>query len=215
MKYIAKAPEPDFFTDWKNNDKMYQRDRPNWNRLTSDEKNEIRKALIEEQGFICCYCGTRVAVDDSHVEHFRPKNKYPELQLEYNNLLCPCQLELKKVQSRHCGNAKGGWFNENLTVSPLDAECESRFEYLDEGSIQPSDGNDEGAKATIKHLAFNIEKLRELRQSAIAAALEDIDILEEKAIQEQIEFYSQRNPVDQKYTPFCSAIKSVLSSLLI
>ncbi|MDM8550331.1 retron system putative HNH endonuclease [Desulfobacterales bacterium HSG2] len=214
MKHIVKEAEPAFFKHWKKNDKMYQRGKPNWNRLPSDRKKELRKTLIGEQGGLCCYCGIQVSMDDSHAEHFRPKNKYPELQLEYDNLLCSCQSELQKTEPRHCGNAKGSWFDENLTVSPLDAACESRFGYLEDGAIWPSDESDEGAEATITYLALDIPKLRELRKAAIAAVLEDFDISEEEAIREQIDLYSQRNPADQKYPSFCSAIVNVLLSLL-
>ncbi|MEN8219842.1 MAG: hypothetical protein ABFS56_26535 [Pseudomonadota bacterium] len=59
------------------------------------------------------------------IEHFRPQKQYPELKLEYNNLLCSCQFELQKTEPRHCGNAKGSWFDENLTISPLEPSCES------------------------------------------------------------------------------------------
>ncbi len=214
MKYIEKGEEPSFFSDWKMNDKKYKRGNPNWDRLKSDNKTALRRALIKEQGAICCYCGTRIGIDDSHVEHFRPKKKYPQLQLEYDNLLCSCQSELQKTEPKHCGNAKGSWFDENLTVSPLFPICESRFEFMEDGRIRPSDNNDEGAKLTITHLALNIQKLQELRQSSIAAVLDMSDILEEDIIKEQIEIYSQRNPVDGRFTPFCSAILNVLSNLL-
>ncbi len=212
MKYIDKGTEPSFFTKWKNQDKMYQRGRSNWKRLDSTTKKQLHKVLIKEQGAICCYCGTRIRVNESHIEHFRPQKQYPKLKLEYNNLLCSCQFELQKTEPRHCGNAKGSWFDENLTISPLDLSRESRFEYLENGSVQGSN-NDEAAKQTIKHLELDINKLRELRQAAIFAALEDIDILDEKMIQEQIAFYSQRNSSVQ-LIPFCSSIINVLSSLL-
>jgi len=189
---------------------MCKRGNPNWNRLKYQEKKELKRSLIKEQGAICCYCGVRIEPDDSHVEHFRPRNNYPELQLEYDNLLCSCQSELEKREPRHCGNAKGSWFDGNLTISPLAPECESRFEYLEDGSIRPSDRNDEGAKQTIAHLALDIEKLNELRKAAIAAVL---DNWEEETVQEQTAIYSQRNPADKKFTPFCSVIVNVLSSL--
>jgi len=210
MKHISKGEEPSFLTVWKKNDKMCKRGKPNENRLKSQEKKELKRSLIKEHGAICCYCRVRIGPDNSHVEHFRPRNNYPELQLEYDSLLCSCQSELEKREPRHCGNAKGSWFDENLTISPLDPECESQFEYLEDGSIRPSDRNDEGAKQTIAHLALDIEKLNELRKAAMAAAL---DSWEGESIQEQMAIYSQRNPADKKFTPFCSVIMNALSSL--
>ena len=115
---------------------------------------------------------------------------------------------------RENGNAPGSWFDEELTTSPLDSTCESRFEFLEDGRIRPYDSNDDGAKETIAHLALDISRLDELRKSSIAAILENIDVLEEEAIQELIDIYSQRNPTDEQYAPFCFVILNVLSNLL-
>jgi uncharacterized protein (TIGR02646 family) len=216
VKHIEKDKEPLFFTQWKKSDKMYNRGKPNWNRLSSEDKRNLRNSLIKEQGAVCCYCGVRIVVGNSHVEHFRPKGKngYPHLQLDYNNLLCSCQLELQKAEPKHCGNAKGSWFDEELIISPLNSACESSFEFLEDGRIRPFEMNNEGAKQTISSLALDISKLDELRKSSIAAALDSIDVFDRKTIQEQIDVYSQRNPGDKQFAPFCSAILNVLSSLL-
>ncbi len=92
--------------------------------------------------------------------------------------------------------------------------CESRFEFLEDGSIRPSDNDYDGAKETITHLALDISKLNELRKSSIGAMLEIFDVLEEDAIQEQIDIYFQRNPIDEQFSPFCFVILNVLSNLL-
>lgn len=216
MKYIDKGEEPHFFTEWKTNDKMCDHGNPKWDRLNSVIKTNLKEVLIIEQGSICCYCGVQIKTINCHIEHFRPKkkDKFPQLQLEYNNLLCSCQLEFQKKEPKHCGRAKGSWFEEALTISPLDHNCESRFKFLENGSIQPFNKNDEGAKKTISKLALDIEKLNELRQYYIAAVLDDIDIFEEDSIQETINIYSQRNPKDGKYMPFCFAVLDVLNDLL-
>ena len=73
MKQITKSTEPPEFADWKSVDKMAHR--PNWNRVSSELKTVIHESLMREQGFICCYCESRIAMDDSHVEHFRPRTR--------------------------------------------------------------------------------------------------------------------------------------------
>jgi uncharacterized protein (TIGR02646 family) len=195
---------------------MYQRGQPKWKRLPSNIKQELHKVLIAEQGEICCYCGGRVSSQNSHIEHFRPKRKgkYPKLQLEYTNLLCSCQRELQKEEPKHCGNAKKSWFDENLTISPLELECECRFEYLENGQIRPASRDDEGALKTIKHLALDIDKLRELRKPAIEAALDTINISDTNEIKAQIEIYSHINPKRNCLQPYCAAIIDVLERLL-
>lgn len=88
MKYIVKNEEPKAFSDWK---KEESRDR--WGEFQNPLKSEVRDALVEEQGYICCYCGTRVRKDHNTViEHLKPKDKglYPELMFEYNNMIASC-----------------------------------------------------------------------------------------------------------------------------
>jgi len=55
-----------------------------------DEKN-LRSILLEEQGYICCYCMSRINCENSKIEHFKPQTKYRELQLDYKNLFVACR----------------------------------------------------------------------------------------------------------------------------
>lgn len=43
MKYIDKGGEPPFFIGWKKSDKMCKRGKPNWNRLKSKKKEDLKK----------------------------------------------------------------------------------------------------------------------------------------------------------------------------
>ena len=109
---------------------------------------------------------------------------------------------------------KKNWFDENLTISPLDIGCESRFEYLENGQVRSDNSDDEGALETIRHLALDIDKLRELRKPAIEAALDTINISDTNEIKAQIEIYSHLNPHSNSLQPYCAAIISVLAGLL-
>ncbi len=205
MKYITKNKEPIEFTEWKGNDKMYKRGKPNWNRLTSSERDIIREALKKEQGEICCYCESELLVDDYHIEHLKPKakNKYPELQLEYDNLLCSCQLEIQKGEPRHCGNSKGSWFDDKLLISPLNPSCESKFKYTYDGHIKPEINNDIKAKTTIERLELDIEKLVDMREKAIEPFLDDT--LNADELKKFTEIYLTKQ--GDKFNPFYSTIK--------
>lgn len=215
MKRIQKDEEPEFFRKWKEGGS------PNWNPdwvaldSTGDIKRQLMTHLIEEQGGICCYCNRELRDNDFHIEHFRPKerNRYPELALDYDNLLISCQRQLQSREPRHCGMKKGHWFEEGVTVSPLDPDCEKRFEFLEDGRIRAA-GNDSGADKTIKRLGLDIDKLRELRKAAIGAALEGIDALGADELQELIDVYYQRSPANNRFQPFCAAIVQVLEGLL-
>lgn len=170
MKYIVKTAEPVKLSAWKalaNTDWQ-----PTYDDLSGDEKAAVKNALMEEQGFICCYCERRLTDNDSHIEHFRPQNDPVVDPLDYGNMLCSCQQHIEKGAPRHCGNLKSGWFDELHLISPLDAVCESRFAYLADGWIHPVVETDEAAEVTIKRLGLDIPKLNAMREKAIEPFLE-------------------------------------------
>lgn len=164
MKRIIKNDEPKQFSDWKAQDKMAHR--PSWNRVPQPVRQVVRQSLLNEQGAICCYCEGRVTMDDSHVEHFRPKG--PDNELDYSNLLCSCGQDGVTGEPRHCGHAKGSWFDETLLVSPLAPDCEDRFRFTGDGRILANDG-DAAADMTINRLKLDLPKLRKLRSAAVDA----------------------------------------------
>ena len=167
MKPIEKLEEPFEYLNWKNNDRMAHR--RNRNRVPADIKRIVHQRLMQEQGFICCYCEASVTVENSHVEHFRPRNRFPEIQLEYENLHCSCQREQRRGEPRHCGHKKGGWFCEQLLMSPLDPVCEETFLFTGNGEMQPRRIDDQAARTTIDKLGLNIDRMQSLREAAIDA----------------------------------------------
>ncbi len=213
MKFISKNQEPIEFTNWKQQDKMFQRGNPKWNRVLSSVKDDIRKSLRKEQGYICCYCERRLHIDDYHIEHFKPKDpsKFPELQLEYDNLICSCQLELDKGEPRHCGNSKGSWYDDNLLVSPLDSNCEEQFDYTFDGHINPRYIDNNKGQTTIDRLQLDIDKLVDLRKKAIEPFIdEDLTEVELKDFVDGYLIEKERN--DGKYNEFYTTIKCLFDN---
>ena len=52
---------------------------------------ELKKVLLKDQGFICCYCGKRIFDDHNTViEHLIPKGSNKDLTLDFDNLLASC-----------------------------------------------------------------------------------------------------------------------------
>lgn len=58
MKYIQKGREPDSLTKWKQ--KLGKRT-PDWKAFPQSIKNEVYQSLLQEQGYICGYCGMAIA----------------------------------------------------------------------------------------------------------------------------------------------------------
>ena len=89
MKGIFKNPEPQSFTDWKAQENEDWK--PTFNIFQNPEKREVRYNLVTEQGYICCYCCSRI--EDSYkstvIEHFIPQSDEEEGEdnaLNYENL---------------------------------------------------------------------------------------------------------------------------------
>ncbi|MBK1621482.1 TIGR02646 family protein [Lamprobacter modestohalophilus] len=150
MKHIVKQGEPTSFSDWKalaNDDWQ-----PKYDDLRGTEKRDVKAALMTEQGHLCCYCEGQLIESDSHIEHFQPQSDPAVDPLDFSNLLCSCQNQIKKGEPRHCGNLKDDWYGPDLLVSPFDPGCEDRFAHTGDGLIKPASTHDQGAAETIKRL---------------------------------------------------------------
>jgi len=207
MKYIKKGEEPEKFVVWKAlvNDDW----KPEWNNFQPPEKPVVHDALLKEQGYICCYCGMGIIKESSHIEHFKPRRGYPDLALEYSNLIASCQGEREEPPTVpvHCGHQKKHWYDEKLMVSPLEMSCGDFFKYSAAGEILATDELEkkDAAKESIEKLALNISKLQNMRKVAIEAVLLGIEELTKEEIQQLIYGYGQLDS-NGKYTPFCAAI---------
>ena len=215
MRYIRKGDEPESLAnlkalaneDWK---PTYEDD------CRGEVKTQLHKALLQEQGYICCYCGMAITKENSHIEHFKPRSIYPKLALEYKNLLASCQRDREPREPQHCGVKKDDWYDEQLMVSPLDENCADCFRYAASGEILPTDAPDkeEAAQTTIEKLGLSIAKLRLMRSAAIDGALLAIEGLtdEEKLLFAQ--GYDKPN-ANGEYEEFCTAITYILTQYFI
>ncbi len=195
MKYINKGNEPKQFTEWKgraNNNR-----KRSYKNLGNPEKSIVKQALMEEQGYICCYCEQELIKTESHIEHFLPQTSYPEKDIDFSNMLCSCQNQIKKGEPRHCGNLKA---DKELAISPLDKNCEQDFKYTYDGYIEAVD---EKTKTTIETLGLNIDKLNALRKEVIEPFIDDS--LTEDDLRKFVFEYLKK--VDGKYQPFYTTIK--------
>ena len=166
MKQVIKGtPEPDFEA-WKVSED------PNWapgyGDLQNPEKRKLHAFLLQEQGWVCCYCGREIAHNDSHIEHFRPQEHYEDLALKQSNLFASCIRETKPGTPLHCGHAKGGDFDEEAHISPLEADCEARFKYTLDGQILASEVADPQAAYMVGLLHLDIHFLRNRRAQELS-----------------------------------------------
>ena len=220
MKRIRKGSEPTALTEWKAlaNDAW----QPSWDKFSGSPKRATHRQLLQEQGYVCCYCGQQIkapedrgtAVETSHIEHLHPRSTHEDLRLDYGNMLASCLGKVPKGAPLHCGQQKGSWFTENM-VHPLRDDCESRLIYTADGRVHPADATDSAASETIQHLALDIGKLRKLRAAEIDAFLEPVlaDEVEIEVLTEQLEKLAEMDR-DGRYAPFYFAVIQVLHGFL-
>jgi uncharacterized protein (TIGR02646 family) len=212
VKYIRKNNEPEVLANFKaqaNEDWQ-----PSYELLRGKDKQQFHQHLIAEQGHICCYCGNRIVSSDSHIEHFQPQTDFAHLELDYFNLLASCQNKLEPKEPRHCGMGKGDWFDDQLLVSPLIADCEDFFEYTEIGEILPSREllKHPAATETIEKLRLNVPKLQATRTGAIDSLYDDPALelpLSADEIDKLIHYYSQTDESGQ-YPRYCQTIVYLL-----
>lgn len=209
MRYIKKGEEPECLAKWKAEWNPLENEEGkslyiNYDSFQNPQKAELHNCLLREQGYICCYCGIRIDRKNSHIEHLKPQGKYPNLDVEYTNLLASCQGESKKYNSAHCGHKRK---NKELMVSPLEANCADFFRYSGLGEILPATDPDKqaAAKDTIDKLGLDIDKLTAERKQAIDGFLQAIEELSEEEIQQFVQGY-QKLDSKGKYAPFCAVI---------
>ncbi|MCP4106886.1 MAG: TIGR02646 family protein [Desulfobacteraceae bacterium] len=123
MKYIKKNKEPDSLKKYRCSAD------PNKTYDNYSDNGELRKSLLEEQGYICCYCMKRIPDKNGRfkIEHWKPQSPCPDLQLEYKNLLASCfGGEGGPKHMQHCDTHKA---DQKITINPTDPNCESLVKF--------------------------------------------------------------------------------------
>ena len=211
MKRVIKGTEPASFIRWKA--LASEEWSPSYSILRNPEKQELHESLIREQGFVCCYCGNKVTLQTSHIEHFRPQKPFDHLDLVYTNLHASCQGETEEPKPAHCGHNKGNRFSEDAHVSPLDEDCESHFRYTLIGQIE-SAKTGTPAENMIDILALDISFLNNRRKEKLEGIFDD-DFLADFSVKELEAIIQQyRQPQNGQHDAFDHIIARYAEQLL-
>ena len=148
---------------------------PGWRTLQNPEKTSILLLLLNEQRYVCVYCGAAISSNTrfAHIEHFRPQSIFPALRFEWSNLYASCGPPTAKKQPKTCGDAKNNWIPKNH-IDPTDPACEQKFAYDGRGQIRPSMLGGDSAAVMIKRLNLEDKSLIYQRYQIIAHLEEEI-----------------------------------------
>lgn len=119
---------------------------------------DVKRALSLETHGKCMYCeGFIGAVSYSHIEHFRPKARYPDKTFEWENLGLGCQV---------CNMKKGDKFDESLPyINPYFENPDDFFIFL--GTMISQKPGCSRAENMKTQLDLNRPELMEQRKEAI------------------------------------------------
>ncbi len=195
MKYIKKTTEPSDFTRYKCNPIG-----TSYSDIDSDVKKILKKSLLEEQGFLCCYCMKRIDESSMRVEHFQCQDNYKKLALSYRNMLASCsgKIGLEKT----CDACKG---NKDITINPLIQTYIDKLEFRYDGEILSKDSDI--SRDLNETLNLNVPQLKRNREAFIQSMLERLNKNKswtKSEIQKIINKLEQRNMKSQ-YMPYCDA----------
>lgn len=175
-------------------------------------KNIVKKALLEEQGYICAYCMCAIGYDatkwekEVRIEHYRSRCEFEHLQLDYNNMLavCTCSDGLPEKE-QHCDTSKGDKY--------LHFDVKN---FLHIGTLRYSEG---GILSTDQQYSDDIENVLGLNHSYLPVNRRDIlvaqiqilhswikrGIRKERALEKLLSIFSTRDK-NGKYYPYCGIV---------
>lgn len=128
-------------------------------------KKSIKKALKTMYDGFCCYCESRIGVVDfPHIEHHKPKRRFPNYTYDWNNLHLACT---------QCNIAKGEQYDIGHPI--LDPVIDVPIsDHLEHELAWISPKTRRGA-ITEKHAALNRDELFDARQIIFIEVMRVID----------------------------------------
>ena len=165
MRHVRKGGQPRELLDWH----AANKDIPE-NLFYGEAgfpKDAIKRALLREQFHLCAY--TMIALDgpgDCHIEHLLPQSRHPGRSTDYGNMLACYPKEAVREHAFGAMKKGGAEIAAGEFVSPLHSSCEMQFSYRPNGTVK---GNSVAAEQTIKLLALDHDRLKQLRQAQIRA----------------------------------------------
>ncbi|PWK11233.1 retron system putative HNH endonuclease [Tumebacillus permanentifrigoris] len=182
MRYIQKRSQPDWYRDFKRGKTHLSWD--DFFKNDQQKKTDLKVELLQEQHYLCGYCGKSIDPQNSHIEHVIPKSRLPHRDhpgvttYSFQNMLASCQSRRRPDGDDTCGHAKDRWYDRNLFISPHEVDCEGYFRFSKLGEIFPTSNDPHApeyqrADSTINALRLNKYELESDRKSLVASFLGD------------------------------------------
>lgn len=174
MILIKKKLEPHSLTEYK------QTMNASFDNLPSEIKDDIRKSLLKEQGYICAYCMKRIEENsDIKIEHYEARNN--ENELAYKNLLAVCKgNEGYSKERQTCDTQKG---NQILHIDPQKLGDISTIFFTRNGEVKSTNSIFQRDLDEILNLNDEFGKLIPARKAALKALQKKITPMNKNKIE--------------------------------
>lgn len=203
MRRITKTTPPEEFLEYLKTPGV------SYKGLSGQPKEALRQRLLEDQGYICCYCGQRIHNDEhTKIEHIKCQKNYGDLELCFSNMLVSCDggdvdraNGVRPKHQLHCDAKKG---NQDIPVSPLD-EVSGLLAFFDDGTIK---GKGEQGRELVRILGLDAKFLNAQRKNAI----ENYEILTPRDLQKEIMVLNEKH--NGCFLEFCFVLKQHILDLI-
>lgn len=199
MIYIQKKSEPKSLLEYRaNKSKLADITYGNFR-----NKDDLRDALLEEQGHICAYCMQRITKEKMKIEHFACQTDNEDLQLDYNNMLGCCMGgHGKEHQFQHCDTRKQDGIIKFSPSNPND-KYSLKISYDRNGVINSEDV--EFNEELNKILNLNLEFLKNNRKAVLEQLYESFKRIKGIATKKDCEeiLLKFSTPSNGKLPPYC------------
>lgn len=203
MRRITKSYPPEEFLEYLKTPGV------SYEGLSGKPKEALRQRLLEDQGYICCYCGQRIYNnEDTKIEHIQCQRDYGHLSLCFSNMLASCDGgdadRAKKVRPKHqlhCDAKKG---NQSIPVSPLD-DVDGLLSFFDDGTVK---GKGDLGRELIRILGLDARFLNIKRKNAI----ENYELLAPNDLQEELR--ALKEETDGCLVEFCFVLEQYIADLI-
>ena len=175
MIYIKKGNEPDSLTKYRKKKFAYYDG--------YKDKDDIRKNLLEEQGYLCAYCMRRIDKKRMKIEHWYPEEHLTDIEcLNYQNMLGVClgHINGTKGSDDTCDTHKGSEF---IKINPLDQSTLRHINYSSAtGAIFSQDTDIEKDTNVTLNLNSKPHMLKENRKKKLNACILEMSRLQKNGI---------------------------------
>lgn len=134
-----------------------------WNKYN---KRYVRNTLREMFHDKCAYCEAKIThIAYPHIEHYRPKKKYPQYTFEWNNLLLACGICNGSAHKGDNFPLKDGDEDTPLLLNPCGDDPEQHLEFVQARVVFLS----ERGQHTRDLLGLNRDELFDRRRNLLLA----------------------------------------------